>query len=573
MASPEKIVPSLPLPDTLPEDFGEWDGEGSPQDSPAYSWERELPSAPPVYSWETQAPAAAEHAESDEWAAFAAANSSRKGPKSVGQATEHKTNLSSITDKPHASDSAAYEPVFVEQRNFIDQESEAPAAPKQPETDEWAVWAAANSSRKGPKSAGQSAERKAALSPAADKPYASDSAASAPAFTEQRNSTDHGSEAPAAAKHVETDEWAVWAASHSSRKGPKPLAQPTERKAALSPVVDEPRVSDSTASAPAPGKTQEPASESANGSPSTASRKLQASHATEAAPAAPGRPNFATADEALYQMFSTVKFETKGERKALGKKQMIIAGVSAGSALLLLLLMIPLFHHGSKSTAKQSIQPVLAATDVQPNANTAKPRAGEPLTQDKTTATAATQQATDKQQPSNDADTASSAQTPTETQTQMMNDQLAAPTKIPQGIKAQQVAENEPATPSFGADGLGGSAANPSIFNGRTQMVVKAPPVKPITISSGVAVGMLIQKTPPVYPIIAKTARVSGTVEIEATITKTGTIRDLHAVSGPVMLRQAAVDAVRTWRYQPYKLNNEPTEVETTINVIFTLGG
>ena len=64
----------------------------------------------------------------------------------------------------------------------------------------------------------------------------------------------------------------------------------------------------------------------------------------------------------------------------------------------------------------------------------------------------------------------------------------------------------------------------------------------------------------------------SGTVELHAIISKDGTIKDLHVVSGPAMLRQAAVDAVRTWRYKPYKLNNEPTEVETTINVVFTLG-
>lgn len=84
---------------------------------------------------------------------------------------------------------------------------------------------------------------------------------------------------------------------------------------------------------------------------------------------------------------------------------------------------------------------------------------------------------------------------------------------------------------------------------------------------------MLIQKTPPVYPAIAKSARVAGTVELHAIIAKNGTIKNLQVVSGPEMLRQAAVDAVRTWRYRPYKLDNEPAEVETTINVVFTLGG
>jgi protein TonB len=96
---------------------------------------------------------------------------------------------------------------------------------------------------------------------------------------------------------------------------------------------------------------------------------------------------------------------------------------------------------------------------------------------------------------------------------------------------------------------------------------------KPLVISSGVATGMLTRKTEPLYPTIAKAARVSGTVVLHAIISKTGAITDLQVVSGPPMLRSAALDAVRSWHYKPYQLNNQPTEVETTVNVIFTLGG
>ena len=102
--------------------------------------------------------------------------------------------------------------------------------------------------------------------------------------------------------------------------------------------------------------------------------------------------------------------------------------------------------------------------------------------------------------------------------------------------------------------------------------IVQAPPKK-VNISGGVAAGLLLQKTQPSYPPIAKAARVSGTVVLQATISKTGTITNLRVISGPEMLRQAALDAVRTWRYRPYLLNNEPVEVDTTVNVIFTLGG
>jgi protein TonB len=83
----------------------------------------------------------------------------------------------------------------------------------------------------------------------------------------------------------------------------------------------------------------------------------------------------------------------------------------------------------------------------------------------------------------------------------------------------------------------------------------------------------LLLKTVPQYPPIAKAAHMQGTVVLQATISKTGSIENLKVVSGPAMLQQAALDAVRTWRYRPYLLNNDPVEVETTVNVIFSLGG
>ncbi len=57
-----------------------------------------------------------------------------------------------------------------------------------------------------------------------------------------------------------------------------------------------------------------------------------------------------------------------------------------------------------------------------------------------------------------------------------------------------------------------------------------------------------------------------------ATISKSGTIENVHVISGPPMLSSAAEQAVRTWRYRPYLLNGEPVEVETTVYVNFHLG-
>ena len=82
---------------------------------------------------------------------------------------------------------------------------------------------------------------------------------------------------------------------------------------------------------------------------------------------------------------------------------------------------------------------------------------------------------------------------------------------------------------------------------------------------------MLVLENAAGVSAIAKAARVGGTVLLHATISKNGTIKDLHVVSGPPMLQQAAADAVRNWRYRPYMLNGEPIEVETSVNVVFSL--
>ena len=84
--------------------------------------------------------------------------------------------------------------------------------------------------------------------------------------------------------------------------------------------------------------------------------------------------------------------------------------------------------------------------------------------------------------------------------------------------------------------------------------------------------GGCTKKTEPVYPPLAKAAKISGTVVLEATISKTGIISDLRVISGPALLQQASLDAVKTWRYRPYLLNGVPMETKTAINVVFALG-
>ena len=97
-------------------------------------------------------------------------------------------------------------------------------------------------------------------------------------------------------------------------------------------------------------------------------------------------------------------------------------------------------------------------------------------------------------------------------------------------------------------------------------------------ISGGVMAGQLLTKVPPVYPQAAKDNHVMGGVVLRAIISREGQVKSLTVISGPVALRDAAVDAVKQWTYKPFMLNGRATDVDTTITVNFppteaSLGG
>jgi protein TonB len=97
--------------------------------------------------------------------------------------------------------------------------------------------------------------------------------------------------------------------------------------------------------------------------------------------------------------------------------------------------------------------------------------------------------------------------------------------------------------------------------------IVKATPIRVSVLEQA----NLIHRVSPVYPPIAIKTRIQGTVVLEATITKEGTIETLRIISGHPLLARAALDAVSQWRYRPLFLNGEPVEVITTVTVTFTL--
>lgn len=103
--------------------------------------------------------------------------------------------------------------------------------------------------------------------------------------------------------------------------------------------------------------------------------------------------------------------------------------------------------------------------------------------------------------------------------------------------------------------------------------VAPPPQVTPVRIrvSSGVQEAKIINRIDPVFPPIAKQARIQGTVRLEAIIARDGSIQNLRVIEGHPLLVQAALQAVQQWRYQPTLLNNEPVEVVTYIDVIFRL--
>lgn len=167
-------------------------------------------------------------------------------------------------------------------------------------------------------------------------------------------------------------------------------------------------------------------------------------------------------------------------------------------------------------------------------------------------------------------------------QTDIVNGELRTPTKIPK--KVQMIKEDEAPPPVMAAAGVvggvpggvpGGSMGGVmgSILNSTPTVAPKIATPQRVRVSSGVSTGMLVRKVQPSYPPLARQARIQGTVVLQATISKEGNVENLQLVSGHPMLAPAAIEAVKQWRYKPYLLNGEPVEVETQVQVNFTLAG
>jgi len=165
-------------------------------------------------------------------------------------------------------------------------------------------------------------------------------------------------------------------------------------------------------------------------------------------------------------------------------------------------------------------------------------------------------------------------------QSELDNGQLRTPTAIPKKIQMIKEDEAPPAVNNGVVGGVPGGVPGGalggvlgSVMSNMPTAVPKVATPQRVRISQGVSQGLLIHKVVPQYPALAKQARIQGAVVLQALIGKDGTVTNLRVISGHPMLTNAALDAVKEWRYKPYYLNGEPVEVETTINVNFTLSG
>jgi TonB family protein len=96
-------------------------------------------------------------------------------------------------------------------------------------------------------------------------------------------------------------------------------------------------------------------------------------------------------------------------------------------------------------------------------------------------------------------------------------------------------------------------------------------PALPVDVSSSVMAQRIIHRVDPIYPSKALNEKIQGEVTLETLIGEDGTVGAVYAVTGPEMLRPAAQDAVKWWRFEPYRVNGRPAPVRTSIAVDFRL--
>jgi protein TonB len=356
--------------------------------------------------------------------------------------------------------------------------------------------------------------------------------------------------AQSASEFKQWDASPVRAAQPAGVKAPEANSRPAPAPSAPRPGI--------TAVPPAPRAATAAAPAARSIAPAPLARGESRQSAVDSAPAAPARTHGGIETDAdVLELF-----RNKAQADELPKPEvdwkkwgLIAAGAAALLVVVLILFMRP---SGKGSAAAPATQPVAS----QPESSVAVPSVNTAGANPSTTKPSASLPV---------APAASSTVTPEATThrvgSEMMDAQLSAPSRISKDVKRTS-AEDTPVTLAPVAIDEG-SGVPGQVFGGASKVKVVAPVS---AISAGVAEGMLIHKTEPVYPRFAKDNHISGTVVLKAKIGKNGLLQDLRVVSGPKLLGSAALDAAKSWKYRPYMLNNQPVDVDTSISVVFSLG-
>lgn len=274
------------------------------------------------------------------------------------------------------------------------------------------------------------------------------------------------------------------------------------------------------------------------------------------------------------------------------RKKWVRIGAASFAALVVLLFVGPrLFAPAKHTLAAQSAAPVPVASDSEPPAKTLKPSPSNALRQGHLSAATGTRQTSFAQPAANveeaiwpKADSAVASATPTtalapqgaqsappQVDSTMMSAQLASTPRIPQDLKAPRKAETPPPAGLNAANAeelADGAVVAGNVFSRPARAPAVLPPA-PVVIPVNVAEKLLFYKTLPTYPADAYKHYISGKVVLEAIVSASGSVESLKFVSGPKVLEQAALDAVKTWRYKPYVVDGKLVRVQTTVTLTF----
>jgi protein TonB len=146
---------------------------------------------------------------------------------------------------------------------------------------------------------------------------------------------------------------------------------------------------------------------------------------------------------------------------------------------------------------------------------------------------------------------------------------------VPQADGEPIETASEPAAICLGCVAGGGELAEgpPGVGRAGPERTGSEVGTGPVRVGSGIEPPRKLVHVPPRYPELARRAGLQGTVELECVIDPSGSVAEIRVANGPTLLRDAAVDAVRQWRYTPTKLNGVPVSVVMTVTVRFSLRG